>query len=96
MVRGRLQGHLADRCPSVVVVGAGQRKIEHVSQTRNERSICAKRTVRACRIEAEQDLVELRYAPICREITQIQAQDPLSSAYRADVIFLQRITLYSG
>lgn len=84
------QGHLTDVFLLRGLLVLGQ-EIEHVLM-RTREAFVQRDAVRARRIEAEQDFVELRYAPICRDIMQIQAQISVSSAYRADATFLQRIT----
>lgn len=41
---------------------------------------------------SEQNLVEIRYAPLCQDIMNMQAHHAVSSASHQDATFLQRIT----
>jgi phosphate transport system protein len=46
----------------------------------------------ANRVVSEQDLVELRYAPLCKEIMEMQAQHTLLPVHQHDATFAQRMT----
>ena len=46
----------------------------------------------AKRVVSERDLVELRYAPLCKEIMEMQAQHTLLPAHQHDATFAQRMT----
>jgi len=46
----------------------------------------------AKRVGSERDLVELRYAPLCKEIMEMQAQHTLLPAHQHDATFAQRMT----
>ena len=70
------QGHLTDVFLLRGLLVLGQ-EIEHILMRTREAFV--QRDVALARmIEAEQDFVELRYAPICRDIMQIQAQMSVS------------------
>jgi len=84
------QGHLTDVFLLRGLLVLGQ-EIEHILM-RTREAFVQRDVVRACMIEAEQDFVELRYAPICRDIMQIQAQMSVFPAHQRDATFLQRIT----
>ena len=46
-------------------------------------------------VENDQDLVELRYAPLCQDIMDMQAQHTAFPAAQQDATFVQRITYFT-
>lgn len=84
------QGHLTDVFILRGLLFLG-REIEHILATARV-AFTQRDAVMAHTIEAEQDLVVLRYAPICQNIMEMQAQMSAHATDQRDASFLQRIT----